>query len=280
MIIDLLLIAITIANTIIGSLTYWAVHTASDTYIPFVLFFGTYIGGLLLVIIYYMIVSWFILIKKTDGISKFSALHLKDAIRYICNRARVKVNFKGEEKLPIGEKYLFVCNHLSNFDPMITYAYFPENISFITKPSNMHIFVGGRFLKKLHFLPIDKDNKLQSLQVMKEASDLISNNITSVGVYPEGMRRKYGDMGEFHAGVFSIALKAKCPLVISSINEVQKIKTNFPWKRTVVNLDIIQVKQFEEIEGRNVNELSDEVKNLIKLNLESYETNVCKTAIN
>ena len=165
-----------------------------------------------------------------------------------------------------------IANHRSKFDPMIlTSIYGHRDLAFITKPTNFKIPIGGHFMAGACYLSIDRYDKLKSLEVMKRASELISNDLTSVGVFPEGTRSETNEMGPFHEGVFSIAIKSKCPIVVTSFMGTENIKKNFPKRRTPITLKIIDVLYPEDYEGKIAVQLSERCYNLIHDSLEDLE---------
>ncbi len=284
MYIELLLLLLATANTVIGNFTYWKVSSWQNFYRPIVLFIATYIISLLLICLFYVVVGRIIKPEKhKNNISKLSQFLLIDGIKYINYHALVKLDLIGKEKVPYKERFLFVCNHVSNFDPMLTYAVFGnKQLAFITKPSNMKIPFAGKLMKILHFLPIHKEDKLQSLQTINEAINLISNDVCSIAVYPEGTRHKDGILGEFHEGVFNIALKAKCPIVVSTIYNTNNIHNNFPFKHTHVVHEILTCIPYEEIENMTCKAISDNIKVMINERLSRYknEQNLCQATTN
>ena len=152
---------------------------------------------------------------------------------------------------------------------IVIHKYGKLGMAFITKPSNFKIPIGGHFMKAGCYMAIDREDKLKSLEVMKEASRLIEENLASVGVYPEGTRREIEDhVGEFHEGVFSIAMKNNAPIVVTSILGSQNIAKNFPWKSTKVRFEIIKVIYPSEYQGKTLKAVSDYARQLIKESIE------------
>ena len=266
MIINLTVVLGAVALAVVGSLSFWPVTQGLDFYIPIVLFIVGFIG---------MIAVWWIFIdlygrissiskKEPHKVNKFTRFLLCDAMRFIDNLAFVWVKVNGREKLPRKERFLLVQNHASKFDPMIVNGYFPrKDIAFITKPSNMKIPLAKRLMPRLFYQPIVREDPLQSLGVMKNSQELIEKDITSIGVYPEGTRHQDGEVGEFHEGVFNICLKAKCPLVVITTTNTNKIHKNYPFKVTKVRLNVIKVYTPEELEGKTALALSNEVRELM-----------------
>ena len=70
-------------------------------------------------------------------------------------------------------------------------------------------------------------------------------------VAPEGKRSKTGELFPFKAGALKIATKAEAPIVVISLLNCNKIHKNFPFKRTHVYMDVINVIYSEEYETMN-----------------------------
>ena len=254
-----------VALAVTGSLTFWPVTHGYDFYIPIVLFLAGYIGCILLwwifIFCYGIVVSK---LKAPKRVNKFTRFLLCDAMRYIDRLARVRVKINGKDKIPLNQRFLLVQNHASRFDPMVVNGYLAKyDIAFITKPGNFRIPLAKRLMPRLFYQAIVREDPMQSLGVMRNSIELINNNVTSIGVYPEGTRHKDGQVGEFHEGVFNICLKAKCPLVVITTSNTDFIADNFPWKATKVTLNVVKVFTYEEIEGKTALALSNEVRELM-----------------
>ena len=118
-------------------------------------------------------------------------------------------------------------------------------------------------MKACCYLSIDRYDKLKSLEVMKEASELIASNSTSIGVFPEGTRSEDATLGAFHEGVFSIAKKTNCPIVITSIKGTENIHKNFPKRKTVVELEVLKILYPSDYESMVSKEISDYARELM-----------------
>ena len=186
----------------------------------------------------------------------------------MCGYAWVHAHIHGMDKLPTGERFLFVCNHRSMFDPLIVMSKLREyNISFISKPSNMRIPIVGRVSYGAGFLPIDRENNRNALKTILTAADYLEKDICSVGIYPEGTRSKTGSMLPFHPGSFKIAQKAGVPLVIASISGSEKIRRNLFLRPTNVDLSILDVVPADKVKEMSTNELADYSRGLIERSL-------------
>ena len=174
----------------------------------------------------------------------------------ICRYMGIRPQLTGEELLPEG-RFLMVCNHRSGFDPiMAMYTLRGHNVSFISKPSNMRIPIVGKTVYGAGFLSINRDNDREALKTILTAADYLKRDVCSVAIYPEGTRSRTGELLPFHAGSFKIAQKAGVPLVIAATRGGEKVKKNFPLRRTDMYLDILEVLPAERVKAESTQELA------------------------
>lgn len=118
-------------------------------------------------------------------------------------------------------------------------------------------------------MPVNRADKLQSLEQFKKAAELIGTGVSSVGVYPEGSRQEeHVVLSDFHNGCFGIATKTGCPIVILTMRNTIKIHKNFPLKPTKVTMKCVQVLYKEDYANMNSQELSDYVHKIMLSDLE------------
>ena len=185
--------------------------------------------------------------KEYERTNKFYERFFNYSIRIVLKLARIKVVINGKEKIPTNSRFLYVANHASNFDPIIVRGVLGDyDINFISKPQNFKVFVVGRLLYRMKFLAIDRDNPRSSLKTLNKAIEYIKNDEGSIGVYPEGMRSFSRELLPFHDGVFKVAIKAQVPVVVACMSGQEKVKDNFPFKKSVVNFDILEVLPVQE----------------------------------
>lgn len=202
--------------------------------------------AVLLCLIYWLILGIFSLgVDLKKEYDKPSALYLfllNAAYWFVCTAGRVRVHISGMEKIPAERRFLFVSNHLSRFDPMIQCLVLRKTpIAFISKPANFKIPIGRRFMNRCCYIPVDRESPRNAAKSISRAVELIKADAVSIGVYPEGHRGNGFELGEFRAGCLKAAAKSKCPIVVSTITGTDKIHQRFPWRRTDVYFDIIDV---------------------------------------
>ena len=270
MVVEILIILIDLAFT--GLLTWLCIPVGHyyHYWAPFLLLIAGYIVGLALMwVTLGIIAKCYPKDKEYKKPSKFANFLLSQSIAYICMHGLVRFKATFLEPFP-KERFLLVSNHLSKFDPMLLAAKYGHlGLAFISKPTNFKIPIGAHFMKASCYLSIDRYDKLKSLEVMNEAARLISENLTSIGVYPEGARQAAPEeLAEFHEGVFAIAIKAKCPIVITSIKGTEKIHKNFPKRCSKVHFQVLKVLYPEQYAGRTSKSIAVEAHDLIKESLQ------------
>lgn len=208
-----------------------------------------------------------------DRNSKFYRWLLNSSTGIAMKILRIKIHTTGFEKIPSG-RFLMVCNHRSNFDPIISwYAFRKYDPAFISKPENFNYVIYGRIIRKCCFLPIDRSNPRNSMKTILDAVDLIKRDEVSIVVYPEGTRSKKFKLLKFHAGVFKIAQKANVPIVVATIQGGELVKDRYPFRRTHVYIDVLDVFDREKVKSHTTDELSNEARQLMLEKLEPERAN-------
>lgn len=213
---------------------------------------------------------FFIPVKKEyEKPSRFYQHLLNAAYWFVCSAARVKIHITGLEKVPKNEKFLFVSNHLSRFDNMAQCVALKKTpLAFITKPSNYKIPIGRHLMSRCCYVSIDRDNPKSAAKSITRAAELIKSNAVSVGVFPEGHRGTSYDLQKFKAGCLKVASKANCPIVVSTICGTENIHKNFPFHKTDVYFDILEIIRPSK---EKTTELAPKIRKTMQNNLDKYK---------
>lgn len=237
------------------------------------------IGGLLgLFLLYVLFLAVCALLvnpkREYEKNSKFYRFLLDTATAVAMKLLRIRVHVTGDEKLPADQKLLFVSNHCSNFDPIVTwYAFQKWEIAFVSKKENFRIPVFGRFIRKCCFMAIDRENPRNALVTINKAARLLQTGEVSVGIYPEGTRSKSGEMLPFRNGAFKIAKKAEAGMVVLGLTGTRQIHKNTPFHRTDVYIDVLRVYTPEELKDMKTDAIGAEVRHMILENIEKRSQN-------
>ena len=233
---------------------------------------GALLALLLLCILFLGIYCLFINPEKEyDKNSSFDRFLLNSAAATAMKLCRIRVHISGTRKIPKDTRVLFVSNHRSNFDPIITwYTLKKWDIAFVSKPENFKIPFFGRIIRKCCFLPIDRKNPRKAMVTINRAAALLQKQEVSIGVYPEGTRSKTCQSLPFHNCVFKIAQKADVPVVVLSITGTERIAKRIPFHATDVYLDVLEV--FPNIQEMKTEQVGTAVRRLIETNTEKRDS--------
>ena len=261
----LFIIASSLALPVVGSFTFWKVQNWYDFYIPIVLLLAGFFGAIIFEFIVVGTISLFVSRKKDrTKPSKWAYFWLSQGIKCINYFSNVDTKIVGANRLPKNRKFVLVCNHRSNYDPMIIIEKFSiKQIAFISKESNFKIPMVGPLMRASCYQGIDRNDKEQSLEIIKKCTDFVANDILSIGVFPEGTRQRKEIIGPFHEGVFNIAIHAKVPLVICALKNTEKIKGRAPFRKTKIILKVIGVVEPEDLEKYTAKSISDMSRDLM-----------------
>ena len=163
------------------------------------------------------------------------------AFRVVQFLAGTKLTIIGLENIPKDEPVLFVGNHQSIFDIVVTYGHLPNKTGFVAKSGMLKVPIMSTYMKRLRCLFLERDNLRDGLRVITEAIGYINQGI-SVVIYPEGHRNKTGDclkMAEFKNGSFKVAQRTGCAIIpMAVVNTSNIFEAHLPWlKSTKVVLE-------------------------------------------
>lgn len=147
-------------------------------------------------------------------------------VLFICG---TKTEVIGFENIPKDEPVLFVGNHRSFFDVLISYSRMPDITGFVAKKEIKKVPILRRWMKNLHCLFLDRKNVKEGLKTILEGIDMIKKDNISIVIFPEGSRNKESDVKEFKEGSFKFAEKSGCKIIPMAQNNTEMIFENqFP----------------------------------------------------
>ena len=208
-------------------------------------------------------------IEKQDRLCRFAVSFTSPLINFY---AGIRAVVTGIELIPTDTRFLFVCNHRSMFDPLLTMESLRDyDISFITKPSNLKIPVAGRVAYAVGYLPIDRENDRNALKTILTAADYMKRDVCSIAVYPEGTRSKTKELLPFHAGCLKAAQRAKVPIVVAAMSGTERFQKMTVFAGAKVNLDILEVIPAETVCQMRTDALSNHIREKIQADLDRRE---------
>lgn len=237
------------------------------------------IATLLALLILPHLLIWFTLIifglpvstkKVYDKPSKFYSWLFNLGYWSLLTCGRAKIHVTGLEKLPQDTKFMFVSNHRSKFDNMVhSYVLRKYPLAFVSKKENFNIPIGKHFMTRSCYLSIDRGNIKQGLTIIQRGIEYLKNDVTNIGVFPEGTRSTDLKVLDFKPGCFKIATKSEKPIVVSTTRGTENIHKNFPFKKTDVYFDILDVIYPEKYKDITTVEIAKKVENLVVQKIEN-----------
>lgn len=174
-------------------------------------------------------------------ISKFNKAHadmvqlriVQWGLKCVAFISGVKLTVIGEENVPKDEPVLYIGNHRSFFDVVVTYARCPGLTGYIAKDGVNKVPIFRIWMKRLHCIFLKRDDMKEGLKVILKAIEYVKSGI-SICIFPEGTRNKDRDnptsLLPFKEGSFKIAIKTGCKIVpMALIGTADILENHFPW---------------------------------------------------
>ena len=166
---------------------------------------------------------------------------VQGAFKIILFLSGCKLTVTGEEHVPKDEAVLYIGNHRSFFDVVITYARCPGLTGYLAKKEIEKVPFLSTWMRYLYCLFLDRKDIKQGLKTILTAIDHVKQGI-SIFIFPEGTRSTGADQTEllpFREGSFKVATKTDCLIVpVAITNTSQILEDHFPFiKSTQVTLE-------------------------------------------
>ena len=136
-------------------------------------------------------------------------------VLFICG---TKVTVLGEENIPKNTPVLYIGNHRSYFDILLTSVRAPRPTGYVAKIEMLRYPLLRNWMRNIRCTFLDRKDVKKGMKTILDNIALLKNGI-SVCVFPEGTRnRTSASLLEFHDGSLKMAEKSGCPIVPMAIN--------------------------------------------------------------
>jgi len=186
--------------------------------------------------------------------------------RCITALAGTKVIVKGRENIPTDTAVLYVGNHRSYFDIVLTCSLFPRVTGYVAKIEMKKAPILSLWMKNIHCLFLDRKNIKEGLKTILAGVEEVKNGY-SLCIFPEGTRNKINDTFlPFKEGSLKIAEKGKVPIVpLTLVNTAQVFEDHLPRiKKTTVVIDFGEPVYPEQLDKEARRGLGNHVFSLIR----------------
>jgi 1-acyl-sn-glycerol-3-phosphate acyltransferase len=196
--------------------------------------------------------------KRNPALKSRSSLAIVNwAFRMVIRLSGTRVIALGEDRIPKDTAVLYVGNHRSFYDIILTYVRVPRLTGYVAKKEMLKVPLLKDWMRNLHCLFLDRENIREGLKTILKGVEEVKAGI-SICIFPEGTRNKTADTFlPFHEGSLKIAEKGKVPIVpMSIVNSAGVFEDHFPKiKKTTVVIeygDPIDIEQLSKEERKNL----------------------------
>ena len=234
----------------------------------------SFVGSFLTLGFLYFLLLWFMcaivdMEKMPEEDNRFYRLLATLTAQAATTILLMRVHKKGMEKLPKEGRFLLVCNHINDLDPVTLLAFFPKSqLAFISKRENDTRFLVGPLMRKLLCQPINRENDREALKTILKCIQILKEDKASIAVFPEGYTSLDGLLHPFRPGAFKIAQKANVPIVVCTLQNTNKpFKNIAKLKPTHVHLHLVDVIPAEEVKAVTTVELANRIHEMMAQDL-------------
>jgi len=170
----------------------------------------------------YRVLKLSVWVLKSGAFGRYDRHQADDQARQfardVLRHADVDLHIEGGAHLPPDRPFVYMSNHQSLFDIPVMWAALPaQTLRFVAKTELFSTPLWGRAMREGEIIEIDRSNRSQAIDSLKQAADLIHTGV-SVWIAPEGHRSDTGKLGPLKKGGFHLAKDANVPIVPVAIN--------------------------------------------------------------
>jgi 1-acyl-sn-glycerol-3-phosphate acyltransferase len=178
-----------------------------------------------------LLVEW-VIGKFNRKAKDYSCLRMvQTAFKAMLKVAGVKLTVIGEENVPTDQAVLYVGNHRSYFDILLTYSRCPRLTGYIAKVEMERYWLLRDWMRALYCLFLDREDVKAGLKTILQGIEYIKKGI-SICIFPEGTRNRTSQMLPFKEGSMKMAEKTGCPIIPMAItNSAEIFENHLPYIR-------------------------------------------------
>lgn len=178
--------------------------------------------------------------------------------------SNIRVTVKGLSNLKPGRSYIYMANHISNFDIPVLQAYLPVQFRWLAKAELYKIPIFGYAMKRAGYISIDRSDRKSAIESLNKAAKVIRNGV-SVIIFPEGTRSRTKNVQPFKKGGFFLAVDSGVPIIPIIIHGTEQImsKNQISIKPGNVTLEISKPINSSDYTRNTKDDLMEKVRDII-----------------
>ena len=212
-----------------------------------------------------LIAEW-IIGKCNPGVKDRSSRAIVNwGFRCIRRLAGTELIVLGRENIPDDTAVLYVGNHRSYFDIVLSSPVFPGVTGYVAKAEMRTWPLLNLWMKNIHCLFLDRSDIKEGLKTILKGAEEVKKGI-SLCIFPEGTRNKVNDpFLPFHDGSFKIAEKGKVPVVpMVIVNSAGVFEDHFPKvKKARVVIEFLEPVHLDSLDRETKKNLGGYVSGIL-----------------
>ncbi len=161
--------------------------------------------------------------------------------------APLTLEIHGQEGIDPNRQYVFVANHLSNFDIPVMFSTIPVPIRYLAKKEIYRIPLVAQAMNRIGIVKTDRQAGGAAHALINEGVAAATARGHSLIIFPEGTRSKDGKLGSFKKGAFRIAIANQLPVVPITVQGTWEVwppdaKMFFPGHAVTIVHDVIETE--------------------------------------
>ena len=203
---------------------------------------------------------------------RFSYAWVRFGMKMVVRLVNVKVEVIGLENIPKDTAALYIGNHRSIFDVIISSYLIPGRVGYVAKREFSKVPFLNFWMNRIHSVFLDREDIKSGIAMINQCIENMQNGI-SMYIFPEGTRNHYeGTLLPFHGGSFKSAIRTGMPVIpvtnigMGDIFEDHKPTAHNRHVRIIFGKPI-ETKQLKGLQRR---ELPNQVREIIAQTMEQY----------
>lgn len=145
----------------------------------------------------------------------------RTASRALLRFAGMRLTVKSADRIPAGQ-CVVVANHASYLDGVVFTAVLPPRFGFVIKREMTRVPLAGLLLRRLGSLFVERSNRQRGATDARRVLRTAING-NSLVFFPEGTFSPGPGLLKFHAGAFTTAARAGCPVVPAVVRGTREV---------------------------------------------------------
>ncbi|QLY40236.1 1-acyl-sn-glycerol-3-phosphate acyltransferase [Hujiaoplasma nucleasis] len=213
------------------------------------------LGFLSVMLVYYLHIPIVLILKPTHPYKTY----LLRSISFFLNKFifGLDIEYKGQDNIPKDVPLVVYANHKSYSDAFPILQVFNRPITFSPKLSISRLPFISLYLRSYRAFFIDRKNIRHTAKSLTFAIDTIKSGMALI-VFPEGSVKYREDetVSKMKAGSFKLALKSQANILPIRIDGLDRVRDNFPFKRTKRKVTILKAIPYEDYKDMSTIEIA------------------------